>query len=814
MTRPTATVASAIPKSTILVSVGYPFPACWKFAKKLGGGVSSHEAFRSHVARIFSLICVMAFVAFGCGGCGGSSPPPASPAVTPSISVQPQSQTVTAPATATFSVSATGTAPLSYQWNQNGSAISGATSATYTSPATTSADNGAKFNVVVTNSAGSVTSNAATLIVNVTLQMISVTPANLSVELGIDPQFTATGNYSDGSTRDLTSSAQWTSTNTAAATVDNTGIVTTKTTGSTTIQAALNSVNGLTTLTVTPPGHFLVRDAGLYTQIERRGSPSEYWSGQLVQNWSQFDSVVGNAVSAEVSLQLDKLKALGVNTITFELRAADPTFTGTFVPPDCNVGPALGLQFPQPTMTELANLPLLFDMVQSKGMKVWLRLVNTHMEQQPPTNAQTWLGAIFGVIGKHPALDLVLLEGNSHLNVSANSTTTCGIPAEPPLWLGPASVPAAYVQWAINFAISKGIPTEKLSAEAVIGSYFLENTPPAGSNATDGHLWSPIAVEKTIFDNLNIPANKRTYALSFYEHRKCSDSQSLACTDLDPHDWADQTLQYVTGVTGTGPRIVVPEMGDLPPIDQVNWNTQRALESLVFLLHKYGIDGGSFWRWTSFQNSEDSDPTLATPVKQRGANYVYNPVQKEVLDMGGFHVPMVPNGSYEGTVAANGAPVSWTASGNGAVAQYLLTQEPGEPEVPSRGTHAMRITTGNGPNDTISSTSKLIPVLPSTSFTTTSNLRFSWTGDPNPGGPPTSRPQVFLTIFYFQQNGLPSSIHTQDMVAYFQENSTSGFATFPMQYTTPSDAAFVEVQFGAARNGLPAQITLDVDNVR
>jgi hypothetical protein len=237
------------------------------------------------------------------------------------------------------------------------------------------------------NSAGSVTSNAATLTVNVTLQMISVTPANLSVELGIDPQFTATGNYSDGSTRDLTSSAQWTSTNTAAATVDNTGIVTTKTTGSTTIQAALNSVNGLTTLTVTAPGHFLVRDAGIYTQIERRGWPSEYWSGQLVQNWSQFDSVVGSAVSAEVSLQLDKLKALGVNTITFELSAADPTFTGTFVPPDCNVGPALGLQFPQPTMTELANLPLLFDMVQSKGMKVWLRLVNTHMEQQPPTNA-------------------------------------------------------------------------------------------------------------------------------------------------------------------------------------------------------------------------------------------------------------------------------------------------------------------------------------------------------------------------------------------------------------------------------------------
>jgi hypothetical protein len=87
-------------------------------------------------------------------------------------------------------------------------------------------------------------------------------------------------------------------------------------------------------------------------------------------------------------------------------------------------------------------------------------------------------------------------------------------------------------------------------------------------------------------------------------------------------------------------------------------------------------------------------------------------------------------------------------------------------------------------------------------------------GDPNPSGPPNSRPQVFITILYFQQNGTPSSVHTQDTVAYFQENSTTGFATFPVQYTTPSDAAFVTIQFGAARNGLPAQITLDVDNVR
>ncbi|MDE2348492.1 MAG: hypothetical protein KGL92_08310, partial [Gammaproteobacteria bacterium] len=83
----------------------------------------------------------------------------------PAITTQPQSQTVTVGATATFSVVATGTAPLSYQWSKSGTAINGATAASYTTPATVQADNGASFTVHITNSAGAVTSNAATLTV-------------------------------------------------------------------------------------------------------------------------------------------------------------------------------------------------------------------------------------------------------------------------------------------------------------------------------------------------------------------------------------------------------------------------------------------------------------------------------------------------------------------------------------------------------------------------------------------------------------------------------------------------------------------------
>jgi hypothetical protein len=84
----------------------------------------------------------------------------------PSIASQPSSQTVTVGQTATFTVMATGTAALSYQWQKNNVAVTGATSANYTTPATTSADNGSLFRVVVSNAAGNTTSNQATLTIN------------------------------------------------------------------------------------------------------------------------------------------------------------------------------------------------------------------------------------------------------------------------------------------------------------------------------------------------------------------------------------------------------------------------------------------------------------------------------------------------------------------------------------------------------------------------------------------------------------------------------------------------------------------------
>jgi hypothetical protein len=102
-------------------------------------------------------------------------------AVAPAITTQPTSQAVTAGQTATFSAAATGTAPLSYQWKKNGTSISsGATSSTYTTPSTTTSDTGSQFTVTVSNSAGSVTSNAAILTVNAIPGQLTVSASNLS----------------------------------------------------------------------------------------------------------------------------------------------------------------------------------------------------------------------------------------------------------------------------------------------------------------------------------------------------------------------------------------------------------------------------------------------------------------------------------------------------------------------------------------------------------------------------------------------------------------------------------------------------------
>ena len=102
----------------------------------------------------------------------------------PSITTQPASTSVTVGGSASFSVAATGTPTPTYQWQKGGAAIAGATSATLSLTNVQNSDAGT-YAVVVTNSAGSVTSANVTLSVAAALgPSITTQPRDLALPAG------------------------------------------------------------------------------------------------------------------------------------------------------------------------------------------------------------------------------------------------------------------------------------------------------------------------------------------------------------------------------------------------------------------------------------------------------------------------------------------------------------------------------------------------------------------------------------------------------------------------------------------------------
>ncbi|KTC67845.1 Ig-like domain-containing protein [Legionella bozemanae] len=120
-----------------------------------------------------------------------------------------------------------------------------------------------------------VSGNASLNVSAATLLSINVTPQNPSIAIGVNQKFTATGTYSDASTKNITRTVTWTSSNTAVGTISNAllskGVATGVTSGSTTIQAIKNGVSGSTTLNVNNSVNNCV--------VQRREDSSSYWLG-------------------------------------------------------------------------------------------------------------------------------------------------------------------------------------------------------------------------------------------------------------------------------------------------------------------------------------------------------------------------------------------------------------------------------------------------------------------------------------------------------------------------------------------------------
>lgn len=187
----------------------------------------------------------------GSGGGGGTPPPPtlvslAVATSTPSIAPLTTAQFI---ATGTYSDHSTQNLTSSVNWNSSSTTVATVSNTGGTKGIATAVAQGS---ATITATMGSISGSATLTVTNASLNSMTVTPASPTIDVGTQQQFTANGNFSDGTTQNISNLSTWTSSATNIATVtSNSGLATGKNQGTTTITAAFGSATAHATLTVT-----------------------------------------------------------------------------------------------------------------------------------------------------------------------------------------------------------------------------------------------------------------------------------------------------------------------------------------------------------------------------------------------------------------------------------------------------------------------------------------------------------------------------------------------------------------------------------
>lgn len=168
-----------------------------------------------------------------------------------SVAVNPVNQSLVVGGTQQFT--ATGTYSDGSTQDLTASAIWNSSNPVVASVSASGLASGLAIGTTTINAADLSVSGSTTLTVTVSppsLQSISVAPASPSIAMGQSQQFVATGFYVDGSTQDLTSLVNWTSSQPVIATIGKSGLATGLSGGSTAIAAAFGNLSASATLTV------------------------------------------------------------------------------------------------------------------------------------------------------------------------------------------------------------------------------------------------------------------------------------------------------------------------------------------------------------------------------------------------------------------------------------------------------------------------------------------------------------------------------------------------------------------------------------
>ena len=177
-----------------------------------------------------------------------------------------------------------------------------------------------------------------------TLVAITISPNNPTIQPSKTQQFTATGTFGDNSTKDLSSSVTWSSSNANAATINSSGLATAGTstgvsttitaksgnqTASTTLTVSNQSSNGLTITCAT--GCISGQGTGTFTDLLSSGSvtftATDTNNNAVSPTWSSSNPSV--ATFANSSTGLATLLTAGQTTVTAQSSGASGSVTLT-----------------------------------------------------------------------------------------------------------------------------------------------------------------------------------------------------------------------------------------------------------------------------------------------------------------------------------------------------------------------------------------------------------------------------------------------------------------------------------------------------
>jgi probable HAF family extracellular repeat protein len=165
-------------------------------------------------------------------------------AVTPAAPTIPKGASRQFTATGTYSDGSTADLTGSVTWSSSSTKVATIDSSGLLATLT-------KGSTTVNATAGSLSGSTSVTVGSAKLVSAAIAPLNPTVLAGAAQQFTATGTFSDGTTRDLTTKGAWASSNKKVATIGRgSGLATAVKDGSTTIKFSPGGVTVTTTLTV------------------------------------------------------------------------------------------------------------------------------------------------------------------------------------------------------------------------------------------------------------------------------------------------------------------------------------------------------------------------------------------------------------------------------------------------------------------------------------------------------------------------------------------------------------------------------------